>query len=65
MVNGLAVVGGLTLVSLWVDFGVRLFQKQEEARRRQEQERFDELAAPLRKEISWLKGEVLKLKEGL
>ena len=65
MVSGLAVVGGLTLVALWVDFGVRLFQKQEEARRRQEQERFDELAAPLRKEISWLKGEVLKLKEGL
>lgn len=65
MVSGLAVVGGIVLFALWVDFGVRLFQKQEEARRRQEQERFDELAAPLRKEISWLKGEVLKLKEGL
>lgn len=65
MVSGLAVVGGIVLFALWVDFGVSLFLKQEEARRRQEQERFDELAAPLRKEISWLKGEVLKLKEGL
>lgn len=54
MVSGLAVVGGIVLFALWVDFGVSLFQKQEEARRRQERERFDELAKPLYDSINRL-----------
>lgn len=54
MINGLAVVGAITLVALWVAFGVSLFQKQEEARLRQEQERFDELAKPLYDSINRL-----------
>lgn len=54
MVSGLAVVGGIALFVLWVDFGVSLFLKQEEARRRQERERFDELAKPLYDSINRL-----------
>lgn len=61
----LGFVGAVALFGLWCLVGYYIIGKQNEARRRQEQERFDELAAPLRKEISWLKDEVLKLKEGL
>lgn len=61
MVSGLAVVGGIALFVLWVDFGVSLFQKQEEARRRQERERFDELAKPIYDSINRLTIEVTGL----
>lgn len=62
MVNGLAVVGGIVLFALWVDFGVSLFLKQEEARRRQERERFDELAKPIYDSINRLTIEVTGLR---
>lgn len=61
MVSGLAVVGGIALFVLWVDFGVSLFRKQEEARRRQERERFDELAKPIYDSINRLTIEVTGL----
>lgn len=62
MVSGLAVVGGIVLFALWVDFGVSLFLKQEEARRKQERERFDELAKPIYDSINRLTIEVTGLR---
>lgn len=62
MVSGLAVVGGIVLFVLWVDFGVSLFLKQEEARRKQERERFDELAKPIYDSINRLTIEVTGLR---
>lgn len=57
MINGLAVVGFLTLLF----FGVTSFEKQEEAKRKQERERFDELSRPIKEQLNLLTIEVSKL----
>lgn len=61
MINGLAVVGFLTILFFWILLGVTIFQKQEEAKRKQERERFDELSRPIKEQLNLLTIEVSKL----
>lgn len=61
MINGLAVVGFLTLLFFWILLGVTIFEKQEEAKRKQERERFDELSRPIKEQLNLLTIEVSKL----
>ncbi len=61
MINGLAVVGFLTILFFWILLGVTIFEKQEEAKRKQERERFDELSRPIKEQLNLLTIEVSKL----
>lgn len=59
----LGFVGAVALFGLWCLVGYYVISKQNEAKRRQEQERFDELARPIRNKIVELEAEIADLKK--
>lgn len=59
----LGFVGAVALFALWCLVGYYVINKQNEAKRRQEQERFDELARPIRNKIVELEAEIADLKK--